>query len=105
MTHDGWTVTKAVVVATRLHDGWTVTKAVVVATRLHDDGWTVTLGVLVARLHDGWTVPVLVTTAACNYIHFDIIGAVSSLHSYHPRLHNPLVVFASKTMLQIQQSC
>ena len=64
-----------------VHDGWTVTKAVVVATRLHD-GWSVTLGVLVARLHDDWSIPVLVTTAACNYIHCDIIGAVSSILLY-----------------------
>ena len=64
-----------------VHDGWTVTKAVVVATRLHD-GWSVTLGALVARLHDDWSIPVLVTTAACNYIHCDIIGAVSSILLY-----------------------
>ena len=85
-----------------VHDGWTLTKAVVVATRLHD-GWTVILGVLVARLHDDWSVPVLMTTAACNiFIVTSLVlcqHVVYFIHSYHPRLHNPLVVFASKTML------
>ena len=70
-----------------VHDGWTVTKAVVVATRLHD-GWTVILGVLVAQLHDGWSVPVLVTTAACNIFIVTslvlLVHVIYFIHSYVP---------------------
>ena len=67
-----------------VHDGWTVTKVVVVATRLHD-GWIVILGMPVARLHDGWSVPVLVTTAACNiFIVTSLVLLVVCFYTFLP---------------------